>query len=212
MTGGALLALLSACAPPVPNDVSPVVYGGTDPVSNARRDAMLEGTDPAVITQTPLGGASDAETVITTSQPDTSNAAAVNSTGISAENDFNRVGELRSIESDAQRIENLRNQYEQVQPTAVPTRSRSGSPNIVQYALSTTNTPGQPIYRRISLRTKSAYERKCAQFASADQAQVAFLSNGGPQKDRGGLDPDGDGFACGWDPTPFRRAISANSE
>jgi hypothetical protein len=32
------------------------------------------------------------------------------------------------------------------------------------------------------------------------------LSNGGPERDRLGLDPDGDGFACYWDPTPFRLA------
>ena len=41
----------------------------------------------------------------------------------------------------------------------------------------------------------------------ADQAQSAFLDSGGPEKDRKGLDPDGDGFACGWDPTPFRNAV-----
>ncbi|CAN0586593.1 unnamed protein product, partial [Ectocarpus sp. 12 AP-2014] len=40
----------------------------------------------------------------------------------------------------------------------------------------------------------------------ADQAQIAFLEAGGPEKDRNGMDPDGDGFACNWDPTPFRRA------
>ena len=38
-------------------------------------------------------------------------------------------------------------------------------------------------------------------------AQEAFLKAGGPERDRYGLDPDGDGFACRWDPTPFRAAI-----
>ena len=32
----------------------------------------------------------------------------------------------------------------------------------------------------------------------------AFLEAGGPKRDRKGLDPDGDGFACAWDPRPFR--------
>jgi hypothetical protein len=30
---------------------------------------------------------------------------------------------------------------------------------------------------------------------------------GGPRRDPLGLDPDGDGFACAWDPTPFRTAL-----
>jgi hypothetical protein len=33
------------------------------------------------------------------------------------------------------------------------------------------------------------------------------LANGGPERDKEGLDPDGDGFACGWDPRPFRSAL-----
>ena len=38
-------------------------------------------------------------------------------------------------------------------------------------------------------------------------AQQAFLEAGGPERDRKGLDPDGDGYACAWDPTPFRAAV-----
>ncbi|SFR15270.1 hypothetical protein [Poseidonocella sedimentorum] len=204
---GALLAALSACSPGIPNDVSPIVYGGADTAAQAERDAALEGRDP-IITEIALDPAGNP----VTTRPGTPAPEAVTATGISAENDFDRVGELRSIESDAERTEALRSQYEQVQPTALPTRGGAGSANIVQYALSTTNTPGQPIYTRLNLRTAAAHERKCAQFASADQAQVAFLTNGGPERDRSGLDPDGDGFACDWDPAPFRRAISANSQ
>ena len=37
-----------------------------------------------------------------------------------------------------------------------------------------------------------------------DQAQQDFLAKGGPERDRMGVDPDGDGFACAWDPRPFR--------
>mgnify|MGYP000454045377 CR=1 FL=1 len=46
----------------------------------------------------------------------------------------------------------------------------------------------------------------CAKYASADLAQEDFLQRGGPERDRKGLDPDGDGYACNWDPTPFRAA------
>jgi hypothetical protein len=37
-----------------------------------------------------------------------------------------------------------------------------------------------------------------------DQAQSDFILAGGPQKDRKGMDPDGDGYACGWDPAVYR--------
>jgi hypothetical protein len=36
------------------------------------------------------------------------------------------------------------------------------------------------------------------------------LARGGPDKDPRGLDPDGDGFACGWDPAPFLLAEGGN--
>ena len=93
-----------------------------------------------------------------------------------------------------------------VEPTALPERTGDAGPNIVQYALNTTNNPGESIYRRSSLRF-SAPGAACARYTSSDLAQEAFLANGGPQRDGKGLDPDGDGFACGWDPRPFRTAL-----
>jgi len=41
----------------------------------------------------------------------------------------------------------------------------------------------------------------CAQFATAGAAQNWFIANGGPSIDPDNLDPDGDGFVCGWRPT-----------
>ncbi|MFD1809576.1 hypothetical protein ACFSHQ_20275 [Gemmobacter lanyuensis] len=73
--------------------------------------------------------------------------------------------------------------------------------NVVQYALATNHAVGTPMYERSSLQLRSP-EKACASYASPDQAQAAFLDAGGPDKDRKGLDPDGDGFACSWDPTP----------
>ena len=35
---------------------------------------------------------------------------------------------------------------------------------------------------------------------------LQFLAAGGPERDRKGIDPDGDGFACGFNPAPFRAA------
>lgn len=131
---------------------------------------------------------------------------AVNSAGISRENDFSAVDEQRSIAQDAALIERNRAAYTQVQPEALPTRTDTG-PNIVAYALQTTHNPGNAQYRRSSLLASDGkYQRACAGYASPDLAQTDFLKNGGPERDRKGVDPDGDGFACSWDPRPFRKA------
>ena len=74
------------------------------------------------------------------------------------------------------------------------------------YALQSNQPVGQQIYSRIGFNKARKFERACSQYSHADQAQIAFLAAGGPEKDREGMDPDGDGFACDWDPTPFRRA------
>lgn len=83
--------------------------------------------------------------------------------------------------------------------------SGAGGPNLAAYALSAPSTYGQPYYRRGGLKLGSS-ERACRKFISPDLAQTAFLERGGPERDPGNLDPDGDGFACGWDPRPFQTA------
>jgi len=133
--------------------------------------------------------------------------AVTNSVGISQENDFDAVGAQRSIESDKARIEANRAQYEVIQPKALPARSGSSEPNIVAYALETKHPVGTQLHRRLNIGSGNRYARNCAQYPSPDKAQEAFLSSGGPSRDRKGLDPDGDGYACGWDPTPFRQAV-----
>lgn len=125
--------------------------------------------------------------------------------GVSDEQDFNAVKSRESIASDAQRIECNREQYVVVQPGALPTRSGAEGPNIAEYALQTTNPPGVKLYSRPPFYLTNP-EKACAAFASPDLAQQAFLAAGGPQRDRKALDPDGDGFACSWDPRPFRNA------
>lgn len=123
--------------------------------------------------------------------------------GISDEQDFNAVASRETIESDAERIARNRAQYTVIQPTAVPERAANTGPNLVEYALSTTHNPGTQMYSRSSIRFTDP-NVACARFTSSDFAQQAFLEAGGPQRDRKGLDPDGDGFACAWDPRPFR--------
>ena len=131
-----------------------------------------------------------------------------NNTGISDEQDFEAVSNRRSIDADAARIEQNQQTYEVVTPTAVPQRGSDDQPNIVQYALDTSNPVGTQLYSRAGFNLQAKAQRNCVQYASPDQAQIEFLSNGGPQRDRKGLDPDGDGYACGWDPSPFRSAVN----
>lgn len=140
-------------------------------------------------------------------QASPSNAAPelVNTAGISRENNFDAVANQRSIEGDAARLARNRAQYEVVQPQALPSRTNTG-PNVVAYALQTSHARGTQVYRRIGLNKTAKFQRACAQFGTADEAQIAFLAAGGPERDRQGMDPDGDGFACNWDPAPFRRA------
>lgn len=129
-----------------------------------------------------------------------------NSGGISDEQDFNAVSSRETIESDAQRIARNKAQYTVIEPTAVPERPGDTGPNIAQYAINTRNAVGERIYSRSSIRLNSP-EAACKRYRSPDLAQEAFLNSGGPDRDPKGLDPDGDGFACAWDPAPFRSAL-----
>ncbi|WP_281955351.1 hypothetical protein [Pseudophaeobacter arcticus] len=137
--------------------------------------------------------------------------ALIGNPGISDENNFDAVAARQTIESDAQRLANQRSQYQQVAPTALPSQTGSRDPNIVQYALSTSHPVGTKIHSRAGINLRSRSARNCAGFRSPDQAQIAFLQAGGPKRDRQALDPDGDGYACGWDPSPFRLAVRGKS-
>ena len=126
--------------------------------------------------------------------------------GISDENDFEAVTARESIQSDAERIAQNRAQYQVVQPGALPQRTGDTGPNIVEYALATKHAPGVAMHKRSKIGGNRA-AAACAKFGSSDQAQEAFLAKGGPNRDRLGVDPDGDGYACAWDPRPFRTAL-----
>ena len=154
------------------------------------------------------GTAANSGVAVVNASPSNAPPVLIDNPGISDEQDFDAVSERQSIESDAARLAANRQQYEVVAPEALPRRSGAQQPNIVAYALSTSHPRGTRVYRRVGLNAQSKFERNCAAYASNDQAQIDFLARGGPQRDRKGLDPDGDGFACSWDPTPFRRASS----
>lgn len=78
------------------------------------------------------------------------------------------------------------------------------TPVLVRYAHQEQQAVGARKYQRGAGGAADA-ARACAAYATADAAQIAFIAAGGPVIDPKGLDPDGDGFVCGWDPAPFRQ-------
>ncbi len=94
-------------------------------------------------------------------------------------------------------------------PIALPV-AQSGpypgsTPVLVRYAFEAGHAPGTAVWSRPNPATAAQAAKTCASFVTADSAQTAFLAAGGPQQDPRGMDPDGDGFVCGWDPAPFRQ-------
>lgn len=179
--------------PPLDATGAPAPLNGAAPVAGSAEQTAAETTRILQQTGTP-----------STAQPVPQTAT--NTAGISNENNFDAVSEQRSIEGDAQRIAQNRAQYQVIQPEALPERTGDAQPNIVAFALSTSHPVGTRVYARAGLNGAARAERNCAQYSSPDQAQLDFLTRGGPGRDGRGLDPDGDGYACGWDPTPFRSA------
>lgn len=188
----------------------------TLPSSNPQNQAVQTGTieltpapQSAVAGVAPVGGGAPRTSVVDgrevlNASPSNPAPIAVNNAGISDENDFSAVSSRQSIESDKARIATNRAQYAIVQPTALPTRSGASQPNVVAYALATKHPRGTQIHRRLRLSSAAKTSRNCADYSSADEAQIDFLARGGPKKDRRALDPDGDGYACGWDPSKYR--------
>ena len=127
---------------------------------------------------------------------------------LSDENDFEAVSSRQTIESDAERMAENRSRYVRIGPTELPVRPGTNIPNIVAYALRTNNPLKTQLYKRGPFASEKRALLNCNAYPSPGKAQEVFLSKGGPKWDRYGLDPDGDGFACSWDPTPFRLARS----
>jgi hypothetical protein len=200
---------LAACQPSVPAEG--VGFGDYDGYRAAQleRDRILSGQQPVL---PPAGGVSTQPVGAPLSAIPAATAAPVaaaplrNNPGISDEQNFDAVSARETIESDAERLARLRAEYQVIAPEAIPERDGDTGPNIVAFALQTTNAVGQPVYRRSGFRADARFQSACARYATADEAQRAFLERGGPEEDRMGVDPDGDGFACFWDPSPFRAA------
>lgn len=81
------------------------------------------------------------------------------------------------------------------------------SPQLTRYAADNKHPVGTRVYPRNVTVTSDVLvlaEQRCNRYFSTNAAQLAFLAQGGPQQDKLGLDPDGDGYVCGWDPSEWR--------
>ncbi len=199
-------AQLSGAALPAPNAVSSERLDSAGAPATAQPDAAA---DLAAETQAALAErqGNSGQSVVHASPDNPAPQTVTSATGMSEETNFDAVSGERSIESDAALIARNRAQYKVIAPEALPQRSGTAEPNIVQYALQNTHPIGTQVFSRRGLNKETRFQRACAKYASPDQAQIEFLSKGGPQRDRLGVDPDGDGYACGWDPRPFRKAL-----
>ncbi len=198
-------AALAGNALPAPNAVSSEPLGALPAAGSAAQPGADIAADARAALQ--ATAANSGQPILQASPSNPAPEGVMNSAGISRENSFEAVGEQRSIEDDASRIAQNRAQYQVIAPEAVANRPGDVGPNIVAYALATKHPVGTPVYRRAGINKTSKFERNCAEYASPDLAQVEFLKRGGPDRDRLGLDPDGDGYACAWNPVPFRKAV-----
>ncbi|WP_417269999.1 hypothetical protein [Celeribacter sp.] len=211
-------AALSACdQPAVPDSGAGVGFGSYTAYQAQREQELIAGGEGSSVSVLPPRASTDSSTDqliadAAAAIPNTAVPATVeNSVGISAENDFDAVAGERSIEEDAARVAANRSQYQVVEPTALPSRPSGSTTSLVTFALSTQNNVGQPIYKRLIPGAAARQARNCAKYPSPDLAQEDFLKSGGPERNAKGLDADGDGFACSWDPAPFRLAASARN-
>ncbi len=239
MALGAVLSAVAGCSAEVPDSGAGVGFNdyALYEVDRARREAALTGNGTVLTVPAPqsvstaaipssqlaaagIGNANNAgalpaapATATGLIQPTSGNAAPprLNNPGISDEQDFAAVTGRETIESDAARRARNAANYEVVGATAVPNRDGNEGPNIVDFAVNAPNAKGQEWYSRSTLSGQSRFQRNCAKYRSPDEAQRDFLVRGGPERDRLGIDPDGDGFACGWDPAPFRLARQAGN-
>lgn len=186
-----------AAEAPVPAQ-EPTQAASADPLPEAGRAPVPD--DSPLVTDKPSFWDKPTNTYAAAPNSDPSQ----NPTAVTDNNSFEKVTSERSRQQDAARLQRNREQYVIIEPTELPKRPGSDVPNIVAYAVATTNPPGTQLYKRGPFDTQAASARACARYVSADTAQEAFLKSGGPKRDPKKLDPDGDGFACEWDPTVFR--------
>ena len=177
----------------MPTDITP-----TDEATDGTTESLTNAVNEALATT----GAAPAGDV-TNASPNSGDSIASDS-GVLNLAEQSQAEQLRLREADAAALAAAAAQRVVIQPGQMP--EVISNVNIITFARETTNSVGQRVYRRPSIRrTNSASQ--CRKFSSADDAQRNFLANGGPQDDPLNLDPDGDGFACRWSPETYRALV-----
>lgn len=220
--------MVAACEPTIPDsgagvgfesydayraEVDAQLTGDPVPLATVSDETVDDGAAIASATSSALASTSGSGAPLSAlnaeGQQTTTATTVIGATSLSDEQDFTAVSGRETIDSDQERRAAQQEQYQVVEAQALPTRDGSSGSNIVAFALATSNAVGQSVHRRSGLFLDSRFARNCAKYGSPDLAQQAFLDAGGPESDGKSLDPDGDGFACGWDPSPYR-AVKSN--
>ena len=218
--GFALVGMLfvQACTPPVPaSNAGPGFndYANYE-LERARREVAVTGSGAPLAAPAPVQtnaiGAGDLAAAGIGSQaalgaplsalsPEAQSATAPSTPSLAQTGTVGNAQNIAAVpaRTDAQQAAALR----RAQTFTVPPPPTDARVNIIGYALNAPNVKGQEWYSRSLFSGQGRFERNCLKYASADAAQIDFLAAGGPERDRKGIDPDGDGFACGWDPAPF---------
>ncbi|MEM9797468.1 MAG: hypothetical protein AAF919_13325 [Pseudomonadota bacterium] len=214
--------VLAACEPPIPQESLRGAAFETPAQYVARREAELtgqQGPQPTTTTAAPTAIGTAAQSEADRLASDTRAALGLPSGGaapvadldrdnpeLSREQDFAAVSAERGIQDDAERLRAARAQFEVVQPVEVE-RPDDNLVNIVAYALNQAQPVGTDAYGRGLFASERRAQSACAGYRDDNAAQEAFLAAGGPQRDALGVDPDGDGNACGWDPSVYRSLV-----
>lgn len=195
----------------LPKQVAPVTLGELRNSVEGRDTSPLTG-DEALVNSLNAAIAQAGSDAVATTEPtpelpaeNVQNVPNVTLPGASEEisdNSFQRVVERESIETDRQKLQELSKQ--RVELEAEPLPARTADVNLAAFARATSHKIGDKVYRRSGIRSSSRAASECRKYRNPDEAQRAFIAAGGPEIDAMRIDPDGDGFVCGWSPIPFR--------
>ncbi len=198
----AALLGLSACAT-APSDVNPDQQAMDQLLLDARQ-ARLNGVPAPGVTNAANGQISTTATAGGVPV----NAGATGDVTFLDPNDIGSIAAGAIAEAEAQNAGPTGGVFDNLQPQqASDVLPAPLIPRVAAFAIRTTHQPGQRQWRRNPFRRDGA--AACSQFESRDLAQDRFLAEGGPERDPLGLDPDGDGFVCGFDPRELRAQAAA---